>query len=162
MSTSQKILKLKSRDDLIFEVSEAAAFQSGMIKNMLKDDCADDAIHIVEVEKRDVIPILEVDGRFLAMVIEYWNKHLSEKASEDEIKRWDVEFVNKDQSLLYHLIMAANYLDTPGLIELLCWRVAEMIKGRKPEEIRQTFNIKNDLSPEDEAEIYKQYAWAFE
>ncbi|RVW40828.1 Actin-related protein 3 [Vitis vinifera] len=58
--------------------------------------------------------------------------------------------------------MAANYLDTPGLIELLCWRVAEMIKGRKPEEIRQTFNIKNDFSPEDEAEIYKQYAWAFE
>ncbi|RVW40827.1 hypothetical protein CK203_102610 [Vitis vinifera] len=56
MSTSQKILKLKSRDDVIFEVSEAAAFQSGMIKNMLKDDGADDAIDILEVEKRDVIP----------------------------------------------------------------------------------------------------------
>ncbi|KAJ9691337.1 hypothetical protein PVL29_013496 [Vitis rotundifolia] len=107
-----------------------------MIKNMLKDDCADDAIHILEVEKRDVIPILEVDGRFLAMVIEYWNKHLDGKASEDEIKRWDVEF-------------------------LLCWRVAEMIKGRKPEEIRQTFNIRNDFSSE-EAKIYEQHAWAFE
>ena len=37
--------------------------------------------------------------------------------------------------------------------------VANMIKGKTPEEIRRTFNIKNDFSPEEEEQIRKENAW---
>ena len=37
-----------------------------------------------------------------------------------------------------------------------------MIKDKSVEEIRQTFNIKNDFTPEEEAEIRKENQWAFD
>jgi S-phase kinase-associated protein 1 len=55
------------------------------------------------------------------------------------------------------LLLAANYLDIKSLIELCCAKVATMIKGnhfiyligKTPEEIRQTFGIVNDFTPEE-------------
>lgn len=35
-----------------------------------------------------------------------------------------------------------------------------MIKGKSPEEIRQTFNIVNDFTPEEEAQIRRENEWA--
>ena len=34
--------------------------------------------------------------------------------------------------------------------------------GKTPEEIRKTFNIKNDFTPEEEEEVRKENQWAFE
>ncbi len=39
-------------------------------------------------------------------------------------------------------VQAANYLNIKGLLDLTCQTVAQMIKGKTPEEIRKTFNIK--------------------
>ena len=36
---------------------------------------------------------------------------------------------------------------------------ANMIKGKTPEEIRRTFNIENDFSPEEEEQIRKENVW---
>ena len=56
----------------------------------------------------------------------------------------------KDQETLFNLILAANYLDIKGLLNVACWKVGDMIRGKTPEEIRKTFNIKNDLPEKDE------------
>ena len=37
-----------------------------------------------------------------------------------------------------------------------------MIKGKTPEEIRKTFNIPNDFTPEEEEEVRRENQWAFE
>lgn len=37
-----------------------------------------------------------------------------------------------------------------------------MIKGKTPEEIRTTFNIKNDFTAEEEEEVRRENQWAFE
>lgn len=55
-----------------------------------------------------------------------------------------------DQGTLFELILAANYLDIPNLLNAACMTVANMIKGRTTEEIRQTFHITNDFSPSEE------------
>ena len=47
-------------------------------------------------------------------------------------------------------LQAANYLDIKSLLDLTCKRVADMIKGKKPEEIRKEFNIVNDFTSEEE------------
>lgn len=51
------------------------------------------------------------------------------------------------------LSQAANYLDIKGLLDVTCKTVANMIKGKTPEEIRKTFNIKNDFTEEEEAQV---------
>jgi len=37
-----------------------------------------------------------------------------------------------------------------------------MIKGKTPEEIRKTFNIKNDFTEEEEAQVRKENQWCEE
>ncbi|BAF25719.2 Os09g0539500 [Oryza sativa Japonica Group] len=60
------------------------------------------------------------------------------------------------------VFQAANYLNIKGLLDLTCQTVADMIKGKTPEEIRKTFNIKNDFTPEEEEEVRRENQWAFE
>ena len=67
-----------------------------------------------------------------------------------------------DQATLFEIILAANYLNMKGLLDLTCMTVANMMKGKTPEEIRKTFNIKNDFTPEEEEEVRKENQWAFD
>ncbi|KAK1334773.1 hypothetical protein QTO34_004340 [Cnephaeus nilssonii] len=70
----------------------------------------------------------------------------------DDIPVWDQEFLKVDQGTLFELILAANYLDIKGLLDVTCRTVANMIKGQTPEELRKPFNIKNDFTEEEEAQ----------
>ena len=154
---SAKKITLKSSDNETFEVDEIVALESQTIKHMIEDDCADNGI-----------PLPNVTSKILSKVIEYCKKHIETPKTEDrssadeELKNWDTEFVKVDQATLFDLILAANYLNIKNLLDLTCQTVADMIKGKTPEEIRKTFNIKNDFTPEEEEEVRRENQWAFE
>ncbi|XP_007221090.1 SKP1-like protein 1A [Prunus persica] len=154
-SVEMKKITLKSEDGEIFEVEEAVAMQSQTIRHMVEDDCADGPI-----------PLQNVTSNIVAKVIEYCKKHHEEDAdgekNKEDIKKWDVEFVKVDQSTMFDLILAANYLNVKSLLDLTCQTVADMINGKTPEEIREIFNIKNDFTPEEEKEVRNENQWAFE
>lgn len=59
-------------------------------------------------------------------------------------------------------MVAANFLDIEGLINLSCAKVASYIRGRSVEEIRELFGIENDFTPEEEAQIREENKWANE
>ena len=116
-----------------------------------------------------------VEGSVLKKVIEWCEKHKDEPTptqeeeekdlnpeSLDQIPKWDEDFFNVDQALVFELILAANYLDIKGLLNLGCKIVAKMIRGKTPEEIRKHFNIKNDFTPEEEEKIRKENEWCNE
>ncbi|PIA40707.1 hypothetical protein AQUCO_02400045v1 [Aquilegia coerulea] len=138
---STKKITLKSSDGETFDVEEAM--------NALMID--------------DGIPLPNVTSNILAKVIEYCKKHVEgSQSSTEELKSWDADFVKVDQATLFDLILAANYLNIKSLLDLTCQTVADMIKGKTPEEIRKTFNIKNDFTPEEEEEVCRENQWAFE
>jgi len=60
--------------------------------------------------------------------------------TECGVSEWDSEYVNIEQEVLFGLINAAHYLDIKSLLDLTCTKVATMIKGKRPEEIRRQFN----------------------
>ncbi|XP_010477249.1 PREDICTED: SKP1-like protein 4 [Camelina sativa] len=155
---------LKSSDGESFEVDEAVAVESQTIKHMIEDKCADNGI-----------PLPNVTGAILAKVIEYCKKHVEAAAEaagadkdfcgsteNDELKTWDTEFVKVDQPTLFDLILAANYLNIGGLLDLTCQAVADQMKGKTPDEMRAHFNIKNDYTKEEEEEVRNENKWAFE
>ncbi len=78
------------------------------------------------------------------------------------VPEWDAKFVDIEQEMLFELILAANYLDIKSLLDLTCAKVASMIKNKSPEDIRRTFNIKNDFTPEEEAQVREENKWCDE
>ncbi|CAA7019374.1 unnamed protein product [Microthlaspi erraticum] len=152
MSTNKIVLK--SSDGESFEVDEAVALASQTIAHMVEDDCVDNGV-----------PIPNVTSNILAKVIEYCKKHVGAAdagTSEEDLKAWDADFLKIDLSMLYELILAANDLNIKNLLDLTCQAVADMIKGKNPQELRTTFNIKNDFTPEEEEEVRRENQWAFE
>ena len=67
-----------------------------------------------------------------------------------------------EQETLFELILAANYMHIKPLLDLPCASIASMIKGKTPEDIRKTFSIVNDLTPEEEAQIREENKWCEE
>ncbi|KAK8477248.1 hypothetical protein V6N13_027834 [Hibiscus sabdariffa] len=148
-STSKKMITLKSSDGEIFEIDEAVALQSYTIKNMIKDDCVDGEI-----------PIPGVNGKTLSKVLEYC-KRLADVAantenSSDELQVWEAEFANVDMDAILDFMTAANCLVIVELLDLTCKTMADRMWGKTLEQFRETFNIKNDYTPEEEEALIKE------
>eukprot|EP00696_Hemimastix_kukwesjijk_P015179 gnl/Hemi2/3306_TR1156_c0_g1_i1.p2 gnl/Hemi2/3306_TR1156_c0_g1~~gnl/Hemi2/3306_TR1156_c0_g1_i1.p2 ORF type:complete len:153 (-),score=83.60 gnl/Hemi2/3306_TR1156_c0_g1_i1:291-749(-) len=147
-------VKLLSKTNEVFEVAEPIAVQSVTVKNFLEG---------APEGEEACIPLPNVESPTLAKVIEYLKFHYTKKdASEEERNVYDSEFVKVEQGPLFDLILAANYMDIKPLLDLTCKTVADMIKGKTPEEIRLHFNIPNDFTPEEEEEIRRENAWCEE
>lgn len=154
-------IKLQSCDNEIFSIDIEIAKCSSTIKTMVEDLGLDEA-------DEEVVPLPNVNAAILRKVIQWATYHKDDppitedeekEKRTDDISNWDVEFLKLDQGTLFELILAANYLDIKGLLDVTCKTVANMIKGKTPEEIRKTFNIKNDFSPEEEEQIRRENEW---
>ncbi|RUS14415.1 E3 ubiquitin ligase complex SCF subunit sconC [Endogone sp. FLAS-F59071] len=159
---SDRKIKLTSSEGTEFNVDRDVADKSIIVRNML-EDCAEDGM---------AIPLPNVSAAILTKVIEYCTHHRADLPTvaeddtagkhSDDIGDWDAEFCKVDQGTLFELILAANYLDIKPLLDLTCKTVANMIKGKSPEEIRKTFNIVNDFTPEEEEQVRKENEWVEE
>ncbi|KAK3322250.1 negative regulator sulfur controller-3 [Apodospora peruviana] len=161
--STQKVT-LASNDGHHIEVERCVAERSILIKNML-EDVGD------EVVGNDAIPIPNVNDQVLRKVVEWCEKHKHDapqtqeeendnRKKTTEIEEWDQKFMQVDQEMLFEIILAANYLDIKALLDVGCKTVANMIKGKSPEEIRKTFNITNDFTAEEEEQIRRENEWA--
>ncbi|XP_019170949.1 PREDICTED: SKP1-like protein 1A [Ipomoea nil] len=147
----EKMVRLRTNDGEEFEVAESVAALSQTIKFVVEDS---------SMGENSVIPLPKVDGETLAKILEYCEVHTAAGKTNAEKKEFDQKFVEVEQAELYVLLTAADYLAISELKEKLVRRVVDMIKGKTPEEIRKTFNMENDLSPEEEEEIRNENPWA--
>ncbi|CEL99351.1 unnamed protein product [Vitrella brassicaformis CCMP3155] len=159
MAEDKPKIKLQSQQGDIYEADQQVACMSTLIKNMVEDSGSEDAI-----------PLPNVKTAILQRVLQYCEHHKENPPEEiakplkstnlaEVVSEWDAEFVNVEQEVLFELILAANYLDIKPLLDLTCAKVASMIKGKTPEEIRKQFNIVNDFTPEEEAQVREENKW---
>jgi len=160
-----KTVHLHSQDGESYDVPLSVAVMSELVKTMI-DEGQDD-------EEAQEIPLPNVKAVILAKVIEFMQHSKVEPMTEIEkplksanmtevVQEWYSTFVNVEQETLFELILAANYMDIKPLLDLTCASVASMIKGKTPEEIRKTFNIVNDFTPEEEAQVREENKWCEE
>jgi len=121
------------------EIDRKFASMSKLVANILEGDA--DASEI---------QVKQVDGSTLKLICDYLTHHQGkepaeiakpirsvkmEKIVEDS---WDATFINDlAKRQLFQLILGANYMDCKSLLHLGCAKVATMIKGKSPEEIKQ-------------------------
>ena len=74
---------------------------------------------------------------------------------------FDLKFVKSlDKNLLFELIMASNFLYIRDLIDLLCKHaVNSFLKDKSVEEVRKSFNIKNDFTFAEEEQLKSENSW---
>lgn len=159
------IVKVEPFDGPCVFFSLQASQCSVLFKNLLED-----AFDEADNDSYGPIPVPNLTRPVLAKVRNWCEYHKNDApgAPDDEernrrntdIEKWDQDFMQVDQQMLFDIILAANYLDVKLLLDIGCKTVANMIKGKSPEEIRKTFNIQNDFTPEEEEQIRRENEWA--
>ncbi|KAM0935490.1 putative S-phase kinase-associated protein [Dioscorea sansibarensis] len=151
----EKMVTLVSSDQKEFEVEERVVKQSKLLKMMIEAG--------ISMEKPT--RIINVTKDVLGTVLEYCERHAKAGEGEEQkvkMKEFDEEFMERTSlDMLYCLATASNYLEIEGLLELTTQRIADLIKGKNPDQLREFFNIKNDFSPEVYAKISRDYTWLF-
>jgi len=155
-------LVLISAENEKVTISKKVALMSELVKTMAEGD-----------KEESEIPLPNVKAPVLKKVTQYMKYHhdnppkeidkpLKSASMNEVVSQWDADFVEVDQELLFELILAANYMDIKPLLDLTCAKVASLIKGKTPEQIRKTFSIQNDFTPEEEEAVRQENKWAEE
>jgi len=153
------MISLESSDEQVFELRRPVAEMSATIKHMLDDVGSD---NVDDEGRAQAIPLPNVDGKVLKLVIEWSNYHFdnpqyeteaeeAHKKAEEERKKdkskpyvdqghnfispWNKTFIESlpSENEIFPLILAANYLDIKTLLDLCCKWVANGLIGLTPE-----------------------------
>lgn len=153
------VIKLESGDGEILDVDEEVA------KTMLR------GLKIEDFDDKP-LPLFNINAAILKKVIQWTKMHKDDPRPPDDdenkekrtgdIDPRDQEFLKIDQDTLFELMWAANYINLKALVDATCATVAKMIIGKTTEQIRETFNIKNDFTPEEEEQARRENEWSEE
>ena len=171
-----KVLNITTPDGQTFKAEWDIVQQSLTFKNMLE---------LMEIQQEsntdDTIPITneEVTRENFKKALVWMEKNrgkpvVQKDEDEDELKPkepvnwnhlddWEKKYVDMPVSEMFPLLITANFLEIPGLLNLMCKAVALQIQGKSVEEIRTTFNVEDPKwSPEELQKLKEENAWAYE
>ena len=143
------LVKLKSIDGKIVQLSKKAAMRSVFLKNTMEN-----------YSEFTELDLKKVNGDSLSKIKDYLEHYESIEPKEikrplsdnfkDCVDEWDYEFIGKEENIetLMNLINAASFMDIDPLINLLSAKIAHKIKGISTPTIRNTFGIK-ELNKEE-------------
>jgi len=129
-----------------FVINNKAAEMCKLVRSILEGD-----------PSATEIPIKKVKGEILASIVEYLKHHNGKIPAEiakpirsvkmDKIveDKWDADFINNmSKKMIFQVILGANYMDVPSLLHLGCAKIATLIKGKSPDEIKQILSDESD------------------
>ena len=159
---SNEKVKLTTMDGETVEVDKEIACKSILVKGIVDDSGIDDEIPLHSVKKAILDKIIVYCTYINEHTPPEIDKPLRSNNLSDVVNQWYADFVNLEQEVLFELILAANFMDIKSLLELTTAKVASLIKGKTIPETRKFFNIENDFTPEEEAQIMDENRWAEE
>ena len=157
-----KKVRLSSSNGDVVEAPLSLARRLGVVDRFLEHCDEDDD---------PLIPLQNVDSGVLAMVLKYYESVpestpsgdvLDPDAPPDPKDAYDADFFRMEKDSLFALVVAANYLDAPELLDGGCQVIADMVKGMSPEKIRQEFGITEEFTEAEMETARRENAWAFE
>lgn len=159
MAESTETILLQSECGVKCPIDIHLARMCGTIANML-DDIDDDDI---------VIPLHNIKLNILKKVIDFCAQHpdaprnLTEEQQLEmrskPLEGFDLEFVKVPLVELFEMILAANLLDLKQMLDVCCKAVAEMIKGKTPNEIKKVFGVEGEFTQEEKEQVLRDNPW---
>lgn len=134
------MLTLVSNSNTEYKIKRDDVDISLTIKNLIEDTGIDQPI------KFD-----NINDSTLTLILDYCQNYKNEG--------WSQQIINMDITSLTDLVLAANYLDISLLLDLGCEIIANRLKGKSSEGMREILQVTSDFSPEEEEKIRKEHEW---
>lgn len=144
-------IKVQTSDDKIVEIELELAKHLRPVQQLLEA--------LPDFDEKEIMNLDKVSSHVLKKVLEWLAYHKDDPQLErmdddddddddglgavqsDNIPQWDANFLKVEQTILLQMLEAASYLSLKGLVEVTSKTVANMIKGKTPAQIRETFFI---------------------
>lgn len=143
---------LESNDGTRFELSSEQTAASALLTDTDEDE----------------VPLPGVDAAQLGVVVAFCvefasappviPKPLPNEPFADLVGKTYADMVDMPHTQLMAMEEVARYIMIPAFTELLHAKRAHNLKGLTVEEMRALYNIKNDFTPEEEAELKLRYS----
>ena len=148
-------VKLQGADGRIFKVDYEVARKFAPIEAVL---------HTHDLQTP--IFVGKMSSRVLKRVIRWARYHLDDELVElseehrfTELCPRDAAFLNVNPSKLFELLIAASYFEMQDLILTTSKAIANKIAAQTVEQIRETFEIENDFTANEERRVQEKNAW---
>ena len=158
-----KLVKLKSKDNQIYEVSidllEKAKLISGIVEDASDED---DTIFLREIDEINLIRIIDYLVHYQKEEPKEIPKPFPDRTDDAFLRSilnddWTFDYIQSmtlEEAI--NLINAANYLQIDGLINILTAKLSHEMCNCDVEEARRKFGIECDMTEEELAE-YDNY-----
>uniref|UniRef100_A0AC35TPV5 Skp1-related protein n=1 Tax=Rhabditophanes sp. KR3021 TaxID=114890 RepID=A0AC35TPV5_9BILA len=154
---SVQLLPVLSSDKDELDLPIYVIEQSGTLTQMVSDL----GIDLTSTQKMERIELEKCDTYSLKKTIEFckfYDSHPQlpddstddlKKIREESVKTFNARFVEDVQEYNFVLILVADFLEIPKMFTLLCDDVADSMRGKTVEELREKFDIVDDFTAED-------------
>ncbi|KAL2920722.1 SKP1-like protein 21 [Bienertia sinuspersici] len=140
---------LETADGSIQQVEEEVAMFCPVIcREILQKSMGSSKLNAIVLPER-------VNPATLGLILDYCRFHQVPGHSLKERKAFDDRFIRLDTKKLCELTSAADSLQLKPLVDLTSRTLARIIEGKTPEEIREIFNLPDDLTEEEKLEPLK-------
>ena len=169
------IVILRSQDGDTYEIPASAARLSQLVKTTIECNSDDDDEEEDNENILEPIDLPKVGSNCLERVVNFCIHYENEpmlpidasSKKEDTLEKivtqtWYQDFIiDMDQTMVFELLTAANYMEIQPLLDLTCITVSIGFLGKSAEEIREILKIPK-MTPEEEAQARKDHRWIFE
>lgn len=150
------VLSLVARGGEVVPVTRKAARLSRLVRVALDGD-----------EETDQLPLPSAGHAALQLAVRWMERHAGCRLPDipkplptpnlyEYVPTWDAEFIALDQSTLFDLTLVANYMEITDLLNLCAAKIASLCMDKTPEQIRQTFDLPDDLTPGEKRLIERE------
>lgn len=143
----ESILKIIPGRGPMFLVEESVICKSKLIMRYVEDSGTDQEIDLPGIKPDIFEKVLEFCRHYKGITPQEIPKPLKSPVLSENVPNWDANFVELEQDVFFDLILAAHYLEIKSLVDLTCAKVASMLKGKSGGQIREMFNIDDNLIP---------------
>lgn len=150
-------------DQIKIETSDGEIHQVSM-EIIKKYPCITDMLECTE-NNDSPVPLSRFTSNDLNFLLEYTEKLITEektignKEKDKLTMKFNTSVANLPKGDIDRLITMADFLGYQRMVNRLCDGIVHSCKNLSPAQIREKYNLKNDLSKEEEDEIKEKFSY---